>query len=121
MVERGRGLGFLHEPAPAVGVGDEIGRKDLDRHLAVQLGVEGAIYDSHSSTADLVEDPVVREGSSDHLPPVSACPACVILKCERKGLNSSPRQPLTYQERSQKRGLEITGGPGKYGSRSFEG
>ena len=59
-------LGLLNKTALAVGVGDELGREDLQGDLAVELQVEGLVDNPHPATADLFEDLVVGEALADH-------------------------------------------------------
>jgi hypothetical protein len=40
-------------------------RQELERHVAVQRGVLGAIDDAHATTAETFEDPVMRDGLAD--------------------------------------------------------
>ena len=65
MLEFGSGFGLLDETAFPLGVGDELGKEDFDGHLAVEIQVDGAIYDPHTATADLGFDLVVRERPAD--------------------------------------------------------
>jgi hypothetical protein len=60
------GFSFLNEAAFAFGVSYELRRKNLDGHFAVELEVHSAIDDTHTAAADLGEDLVVRESTSDH-------------------------------------------------------
>jgi hypothetical protein len=66
MVQRRRGPRFLDEPAPAIGVADLVGGKDLDRDEPVQVRVARFVDDAHAAFADAVEDLVVREPAADH-------------------------------------------------------
>ena len=42
-------------------------RQELERHLAAEARVFGLVDDAHAAAADLLEDPVVREGLADHV------------------------------------------------------
>ena len=59
-------LGLALETGQRVGVGGEMRRQDLDRHLAVELGVGGAKDLAHAALSELGDDAVVGEGLSDH-------------------------------------------------------
>ena len=48
-------------PIPGKGL-----RQDLDRHLAVQLGVSGTVHLSHATFTDLCDDLVMGDGRVDH-------------------------------------------------------
>ena len=51
MRERGDGPGFALESRARVGVGDDVGRKDFDRDMALELGVACAIDLTHPTGA----------------------------------------------------------------------
>ena len=65
MFERGGGARFLDETLTPVGIGDQIRRQDLERDLAIQFDVEGAVDDAHAAPADLVDDLVAGERAPD--------------------------------------------------------
>ena len=50
----GDGPGFRQEAAGESFVGGELGVNDLDRHVAVERGIPGAVHDAHASAPDLV-------------------------------------------------------------------
>jgi hypothetical protein len=52
MVQSGRSLGFLHEAALALQIGDTVRRKDLNSDNSVQPGVVGFVHLTHSSLPD---------------------------------------------------------------------
>ena len=56
MVELARGAGLLLEAAEPVGVGREGGGQDLDRHVARQARVAGAVDLAHSARAQESRD-----------------------------------------------------------------
>jgi len=60
MVQRGGGLGFLHEAALALGVSYLVGGQRLDRNDAIQARVAGLPDGSHATFAELVDDLVMR-------------------------------------------------------------
>ena len=66
MIERGGGLGFLHEAALAFRVGDPLGRQDLDGDEAVQVGVTGFVDHAHPAFAELLCDLVMPQRLADH-------------------------------------------------------
>ncbi len=65
MFERGGSARLLNEPLAPVGVGHQLRRQHLERHLAVQAQVERAIDDAHAAAADLFDDLIVRERPAD--------------------------------------------------------
>ena len=62
VVQRGQEPGFAFEALEAVGICGESRREKLDRHLAVERGVDGAPDHAHAAFADLVNEAVVGEG-----------------------------------------------------------
>jgi hypothetical protein len=52
MVERGERAGFALEPSDALLVARHLLGQDLDRHLAPEPGVAGAVHLSHASRAE---------------------------------------------------------------------
>ncbi len=64
VVERRGRLGLLEEAALRGVVAGQIGRQDLDRHLAVEARVVGRVDDPHSAAADLGADRVRAEGGA---------------------------------------------------------
>ena len=65
-IEGGEDLGLTLESREAVGVAGDVGRQHLQRDVAAELGVAGAIDLAHSASAQLGEDFVVAEGLADH-------------------------------------------------------
>jgi hypothetical protein len=59
MLERRRELRLSLEAREPFGGGFLGGTKDLDRHLAPEADVFGAVDDAHATFAKLVEQPVV--------------------------------------------------------------
>ena len=75
MVERRRGARFLLEAKEPRLVVDQLRREDLQRHVAVQRGVGGAVDLSHSSRTDGADDLVAAEtgsGSDGHARRISS-------------------------------------------------
>ncbi len=65
MLERRRRLCFLDEAGAPIRIGDELRRQHLQRHVAVQPRIAGAIDHAHTSAADFVEDFVAAERAPD--------------------------------------------------------
>ena len=61
MVDGGGHLGLVNELLPALPVGDDFGRKDLERHDPVQDGVLGLPHHPHPALADLLDKAVLGE------------------------------------------------------------
>jgi hypothetical protein len=64
VVERRHGLRFAMKARDAFGVAGVGLRQDFDRHLAIELGVEGKVHLAHSAGADLAEDFMYAEPGS---------------------------------------------------------
>jgi hypothetical protein len=73
VIERGGGLGLLHEALLGLRVARRVGSQELERNQAVQLQVLGEIDDAHAAPAELVHDTVVGDSPADHerAPPLS--------------------------------------------------
>jgi hypothetical protein len=63
MIQRGENLRFTLEPRDSIGVGQRQVRERLDRHVAPEPRVAGAIHLAHSARADRREH-VVRSDAS---------------------------------------------------------
>jgi hypothetical protein len=61
VVDGGRHLRLAQEPGAGLGIVAELGRDDLERHLAAQAGLLGEVDDAHPATADDGLDPVRSE------------------------------------------------------------
>ena len=61
MVERREDPGFPLEPRQPFGVPREGVRQHLDRHLAIEVGIDAAPDRTHPTLADLVDDAVVQQ------------------------------------------------------------
>ena len=61
VIEGRGGVRFLHKPPPTIVVADAIGRQDLDRDLAVETRIAGAIDLAHPTRANQREDLVRPE------------------------------------------------------------
>ena len=66
MVEAAERERFAAEALARRVVGQRAGGQDLQRDVAVEPLVVGAIDDAHAAFADLLEDAVVAEGLADH-------------------------------------------------------
>ena len=64
MMELGEELRFTLEPRQALPVFGERRRQDLDRHLALEARVGGAVDLAHAALADLGEDLVGAEAGA---------------------------------------------------------
>jgi hypothetical protein len=63
MAHRCRGLGFAQESTAGVGIGGQIGRQDLHRDDPIQLRVERAEHDPHTTPANDVDDLIRSQGA----------------------------------------------------------
>jgi len=59
--EPGDGLGLLLEPRAEVLLVDEVGRQDLDRHMAAQGGLHSLVDERHAALPDPLHDLVGAE------------------------------------------------------------
>jgi hypothetical protein len=66
MAKRRHGLRFTLEALPAIGILCHLRRQDLERDLALEPGIEGAIDLAHAAGADGRQDLVVCEPLADH-------------------------------------------------------
>ena len=58
MIERRENLGFAFEPREAIGIQFKGARQDLERDIAIQLGVARAKYLTHAAFAQAAENSV---------------------------------------------------------------
>ena len=66
-VIQGRGgLGLLHETLLSIGIGDLVGRQDLEGHDAAQMRVASPVDDTHPALAQLRFDLVAIQALTDH-------------------------------------------------------
>ena len=68
VVERREDLGFAPEAREPIGISGHRLGQDLDRHVALQVGVGGAVDLTHSASAELGEDLVGTYSLPDHNP-----------------------------------------------------
>ena len=59
-------LGLLHEALLAAGIGDFVGRQNLDCHAAIQMGVVSLVDDTHAAFAELFDNSIMRQRAADH-------------------------------------------------------
>ncbi len=71
MIEGGQGLGLAAEALQAIRVCGHRGRQHLERHVAAELRVGGAIHLAHAAGSDSCRDAVVGECPADHEAPFS--------------------------------------------------
>ena len=64
MIQRRQRLRFALEPREPVRIGGKELRQDLDRHVAIELRIAGAIHLAHSARADGLRDFVRAESRS---------------------------------------------------------
>src|SRR3984893_17337 len=64
MIERRGGLCFLSEAPHAVLIRGEVSRQNLERNLAVKLGVLGEIDLAHATRTELGNDAIVRQAGA---------------------------------------------------------
>ncbi len=64
MIQRGRSLSFVHEPPPAVGIGDLVRRQNLQRNKAIEPGVARLPHLAHASRAEQRDDFVRAEADT---------------------------------------------------------
>jgi hypothetical protein len=72
MLQAGQGPRLALEPGLALGIARELGRQDLDRHVAAELRVAGAEHLAHAALADLALDLVMQECLPDHAGPLGS-------------------------------------------------
>ena len=65
MVESGEGLGLTLETGQPLGVGGQLGRQHLERHLAVQGRILGPVDLPHTTFAQLTGNSEVRQSGAD--------------------------------------------------------
>jgi hypothetical protein len=66
MIKRGRGACLALESFECVLVAGQFVRQKLQRDQAAQLDVLGAANDTHPAAPQLFDDPVMRDGGTDH-------------------------------------------------------
>jgi hypothetical protein len=67
VIEGGQGPGLPLQALQTVGIAGQIGRQDLERHPALELGVLGQVDLPHPAGAQPGSDPVVGELFADQL------------------------------------------------------
>ena len=66
MVEGGRGLGLTPETLQSLAVLGHSFGQEFQSHKAIEPGVLGLVDDTHPTAAQLLDNPVVRDGLADH-------------------------------------------------------
>ena len=66
VIEGGEGLRLAPEALQPLRARGHLGRQHLERHVAPELRVGGAVDLAHPAGADRGGDPVVRERLADH-------------------------------------------------------
>ena len=66
VVQPGQRLRFTPEPPPCRLVGQHARWQHLEGDVAIEMLVAGAVDLAHPAFAELLDDPVVREGAADH-------------------------------------------------------
>src|SRR2546423_12112851 len=66
MVEGGGSLGFPLEARQSLRITGDLFRKKFEGHEAMQADVFGLIDHTHPAAAQLLDDPVMRYGLTDH-------------------------------------------------------
>ena len=66
MVQSGRRLRFALEAGERLRVSGNFIGEELERYKTVQPCVLGLVHNTHAPTADLLDNPVVRDGLADH-------------------------------------------------------
>jgi len=66
VIQSGCGLGFALEAGQGLRIFRNLVRQELQGNKAVQLYVFGFVDDAHTTTAQLLNDAVMRDGLSDH-------------------------------------------------------
>ena len=89
VIELGEELRFALEARQALLVLGEGGRQDLDRHLALQARVGGAIDLAHAALAELGGDLVGAEALADHRVP--GVPGAGVRVTERPTIQAADR------------------------------
>jgi hypothetical protein len=66
MVQRGRGTCLALKTLRRRGILRPLQRQELERHVPAEPDILGAVHDAHAAPAELLEDPVVRDGLAEH-------------------------------------------------------
>jgi hypothetical protein len=75
MVEAGHNLGLAFETTQTIRIARQLVGEDLDRHLAIELGIGGLPDHAHPALADLLDQAVVRQ-SLTRLRHILECSDC---------------------------------------------
>src|SRR5580692_2036509 len=66
VVEGGRSLRFALEAGQSLRILRNLVRQELQGYKAVQLYVLSFVHHTHAAAAELLDDPIVRDGLADH-------------------------------------------------------
>ena len=66
MIQGRSGASFLHEPLFSLDVSDRVGRKHFDRDGPIEMGIDGAVNDSHAALPKHGLDAIMSEHPTDH-------------------------------------------------------
>ena len=66
MIERTGGPRFAQQAGGRFWIMDRSRRQKLERDVPLEVRVLGQIHSAHTASADVAEDPVVRDGRADH-------------------------------------------------------
>ena len=69
MVQSRRGLSLASEAGQGLRVLGNFVRQELQSHKAAEFSVLGLVHHTHPTTAELLDDAVVRDGLADHYSP----------------------------------------------------
>src|ERR1017187_9806834 len=78
MIERGGGPSFAAKTLQRLRIAGDVIGKELEGDESAQAGVFGLVHDSHSATAQLLYDAVVRDSRIDHVPAESWKPMLIV-------------------------------------------
>ena len=65
MIERSQNFRLPLKAAHSLTILDELLRQDLERNLSTQTGIGGLVDHAHPALANLLKDPIVRDGLAD--------------------------------------------------------
>jgi hypothetical protein len=68
VVERRCGLGLAEKPLAQAGIRHRLGGQEFQRHRPLQPSILGAVHDAHGALAELLNDPIARDGLASHSP-----------------------------------------------------
>jgi hypothetical protein len=78
MVQGGGSLRFALEAGERLRVVGHVVGQELKSYEAAQLHIFGFVDDTHTTTAELLDNAVVRDGLADHVWPIMFCRSCLV-------------------------------------------